>query len=163
MKTEWKVFCNLLKYIKITHISVSLPNINVCLVFKKEECALAVLPLDGHVQQSLSTGHSVIDRCSWSQQLSRYGVHAWHRQIDKYNHYYWFHRSIWWRRSDFVGYFAVYLSRGPSPERSGPWSLWGWSLGWSGSCWWHVVRWLQVSMSEWSLHTNVNTAGCFAG
>lgn len=39
-----------------------LPHINVCLVLKQEEGALAVLSLDCHVKQSLAAGHGVIDR-----------------------------------------------------------------------------------------------------
>ena len=45
-------------------IAYTLPNIDVCLMLEKEEGALAVLPLDGHVKQGLSIGHSVIDRGS---------------------------------------------------------------------------------------------------
>lgn len=41
----------------------ALPNIDVCLMLKKEEGTLAVLSLDSHVKQGLSIGHSVIDRC----------------------------------------------------------------------------------------------------
>lgn len=44
------------------HITQVLPNIDVCLMLKKEEGTLAVLSLDGHVKQCLSIGHRVIDR-----------------------------------------------------------------------------------------------------
>lgn len=43
-------------------IALALPNTDVCLMLEKEEGALAVLSLDGHVKQGLSIGHSVIDR-----------------------------------------------------------------------------------------------------
>lgn len=43
-------------------INQTLPNIDVCLMLKKEEGTLAVLSLNGHVKQGLSIGHSVIYR-----------------------------------------------------------------------------------------------------
>lgn len=55
----------------------TLPDIYICLVFQQEEGTLAVLSLDCHVQECLSTWHGVIDGGPRSQQLSCYGVHAW--------------------------------------------------------------------------------------
>lgn len=64
-----------------------LPNINVSLVLQEEEGTLTVLSLDGHVQQCLSVGHSVVDRGPRAQQLSRYGVHPWQRHVERDGQY----------------------------------------------------------------------------
>lgn len=51
-------------------------------MFQEKEGALAVLSLDGHVEQSLSVGHSVVDRGPRTQQLGRNSVHTWQGAIE---------------------------------------------------------------------------------
>lgn len=54
--------CKMLKTNIFKTHSILLPNIDVCLMLQEEQGTLAVLSVDGHVKQSLSIGHSVVDR-----------------------------------------------------------------------------------------------------
>ena len=53
-----------------------LPDVDVSLVFQEEQSTLAVLSVDGHVEQGLTVGHGVVDGCPRTQELGCYGVHT---------------------------------------------------------------------------------------